>query len=136
MSRGCRETEYRGGFTLIEVLVALAIVVLALGSLLEIFSTSLRGVRRAEAYTEAVLLAESKLAAMGIETPLEEGGQRGRFDDRFRWRTTVRPFTHRPDAIRKEDSLAAYEVDITVLWGTGKEDRSVSLTTVRLVPPR
>lgn len=129
-------TENRGGFTLIEVLVALAIVVVALGSLLEIFATSLVGVRRAEAYTEAVLLAESKLAGMGIETPLEEGQRRGRFDDRFRWRTTVRPFTHRPDASQTAGSFGAYEVDVTVLWGTPVEDRSVSLTTVRLVPPR
>ena len=80
------------GFTLIEILVAFVIVALALGALLQVFATGLRSSSTAENYTMAALLAESKLAAMGIEEPLEESHRSGEFDNGFAWTTIVRPY--------------------------------------------
>ena len=81
-----------GGFTLVEVLVAFAIVAVSLGALLQIFSGGLRSSRTAEAYATAALLAESKLARIGIEEPLEEGDTTGVFDNGFEWQSTVSPY--------------------------------------------
>ena len=119
------------GFTLIEILVAFVIVALALGALLQIFATGLRSTSTAENYTIAALLAESKLAGIGIEEPLEEGDQSGEFDNGFRWATNVRSYdvggpTLAPGAIQ------AFEVSVTVLWGGPMRERSVSLATLRL----
>ena len=122
------------GFTLIEILVAFVIVALALGALLQVFATGLRSSSAAENYTIAALLAESKLAAIGIEEPLEEGGQSGEFDNGFRWETNVRPYddggsTFTPGAIQ------AFEVTVTVKWGGVVRERTVSLATLRLKTP-
>ncbi len=125
------------GFTLIEVLVAFAILALALGVLLQVFSTGLRNARVSEAYTTATLLAESKLAQVGIEDPLVEGQSVGRFDDRFRWLIEVRPYQEsEPDAAPEREGLPvrAYEVVVTVSWDEVHDKRSVSLTTLRLAP--
>ena len=120
------------GFTLIEILVAFVIVALALGALLQIFATGLRSSSAAENYTIAALLAESKLAGIGVEEPLEEGDQSGEFDNGFRWATNVRPYddggpTLAPGAIQ------AFEVSVTVRWGGPMRERSVSLATLRLM---
>jgi general secretion pathway protein I len=85
------------GFSLLEVLVAFAIMALALGALMQVFSTGLRTVTLGDEYTRAVLLAESKLAAMGVEEPLQEGEQSGTFDEHYRWRTVTRAYTE-PEA--------------------------------------
>lgn len=111
------------------------IVALALGALLQVFATGLRGTSVAENYTIAALLAESKLAAIGIEEPLEEGDRSGEFDNGFGWATNVRPYdgggpTLAPGAIQ------AFEVSVTVRWGGPGRERSVSLTTLRLMAPQ
>lgn len=61
------------GFSLLEVLVAFAILSIALGVLLQIFATGMRNVGLSEEYSQAALYAESILAAYGREAPLAEG---------------------------------------------------------------
>ncbi|MEE8123112.1 MAG: prepilin-type N-terminal cleavage/methylation domain-containing protein [Alphaproteobacteria bacterium] len=133
-TRGAPRNGRTRGFTLIEVVVAFAILALALGVLLHVFSTGLDNARVSEAYTMATLLAESKLAAVGIEEPLAEGETAGRFDDRFRWRVAVRPHGESPPD--EDGSVRAYNVIVTVFWDKRDGERSVSLSTLRLAPRR
>lgn len=120
------------GFTLIEVLIAFVILALALGALLPGFSAGLRGLDAADDYATAALLAESRLAAVGREAPLEEGTTSGAFDDRFRWRLDV---TALPEA-DPEGVLPVlpYAVALTVSWGEG-DGRAIVIETLRLGPP-
>ena len=70
------------GFSLIEVLVSFVLLSMALAVILQIFSTNLRGMDRVGKQTRALVLAESKLAAVGREIPLATGqteGQSGGF---------------------------------------------------------
>ncbi len=121
------------GFTLIEVLVAFVILAVALGVLLQVFSTGLRNARVAEAYTTATLYAESMLAAVGIEEPLAAGETAGEFDDRFRWRLDVQPY-QAPDSDDETAAWRAFQVVVTVSWGDEDDPRDVTLTTLRLAP--
>lgn len=127
-----RRFHFRGGFTLIEILIAFTILAVSLTVLLQAFSFGLRGLGVAEASATAVMHAQSKLDELGTSIPLEEGQQEGEFSDGFRWTTVVRP--HRPDA-GFDPSLVPtlpaipYEVDVTVSWDQGK---SITLKTLRL----
>jgi general secretion pathway protein I len=121
------------GFTLIEVLVAFVILAVALGVLLQVFSTGLRNARVAEAYTTATLYAESMLAAVGIEEPLAAGETSGEFDDRFRWRLDVQPYEIF-DGDDEASAERAFQVVVTVSWGDEDDPRDVTLTTLRLAP--
>ncbi len=114
--------------------MAFAVLAVSLGVLFQIFSTGMRASRTAEAYAHATLLAESKLAAVGIEAPLQEGEQAGEFDNGFAWRVDVRSYRLDGQESDGTSSVPAYEVDVTVSWdGTGGR-QSVSLTTLRLGP--
>jgi general secretion pathway protein I len=121
------------GFTLIEVLVALTVLSLSLAIIFAGFSAGLRGRRTAEDYQRATVLAESKLISMGIETTLQEGHAIGRFNERFRWEATVSPYHEegRDEANKLQRPLI---LTVTVLWGDKSDERSVSLTTLRLLP--
>ncbi len=66
--------------------MAFTVLAISLGVLFEIFSTGMRASRSAEEYTRATLLAESKLAAIGITGALEEGETTGDFEDGYAWR--------------------------------------------------
>lgn len=121
------------GFSLLEVLVAFAILSISLGVLLQVFATGLRNAGMADDYTQATLYAESILAAIGRETPLSEGERSGPVNDRFSWRSTVSAFSDgMPDP--EKTRLRAYKVSVEVFWPGLLQPRSVLLETLRLAP--
>ncbi len=115
------------GFSLLEVLVAFVILSLTLGVLFQVFATGLRNSALSEEYTHAALHAESILAGLGRETPLEEGEQQGEINDRYRWRTRISLYQ---DADLELESLSVipYWLRVEVFW----QERSVVLESLRL----
>ena len=75
-----RARPARSGFTLLEVVVAVAILALTLGAVMRVFGASLRGLAAAERHTVATLHAQSKLAEIGIEEALAAGDASGAFE--------------------------------------------------------
>jgi general secretion pathway protein I len=120
------------GFTLIEVLVALVVLSLALAVIFSGVSEALRSRRAALHYQQAMLLAESKLASIGLETPLQEGEFSGDFSDQFHWRALVTPYHEEGREEPDQAPVRALVVTVTVLWGPAGDERSVSLSTLRL----
>jgi len=121
------------GFSLIEVLVSLAVAGIALGAAFVLFGTALRGNAQAERTTMATLIAESKLAEAGMAAPLRPGRTTGRIGDGYAWATEVRPY--RPPGEDADVTLPvrAFEVVVSVSWGDDGRN-PVSLRTLRLRP--
>ncbi len=68
------------GFTLLETLIAFAILAIFMTALLQVFGTGLRSLRTVDAHAIAMLQARSKLAEVGPLLALTEGPQRGVVD--------------------------------------------------------
>ncbi|AEY00185.1 general secretion pathway protein H [Oceanimonas sp. GK1] len=124
-----RSRHNQKGFTLLEVLVAFAVLTVALGVLLTIFSLAIRTTQTALDQQKAVLLAESKLAELDAALTLRPGVERGTFDDRFAWETRIEEFDSRP-LLDNQSMLLPYRLSVTVSWS---ERRHYELTTLRLV---
>jgi general secretion pathway protein I len=122
------------GFTLIEVLVALTILSLSLTIIFSVFSVGLRSRRAAEEYEQATLLAESKLNSIGVDEAIREGEIVGRFNGRFRWKTVVTPYHEQGRNDAKDLQARPVVVTIVVSWGDAGDEKSVTLTTLRLLP--
>lgn len=80
------------GFTLLEVLVACTLLAVSIAALLGLFSRGVNGAELADRYARAAMLAESKLASVGVEEALSEGETSGQFDDDYAWRLSVRAY--------------------------------------------
>jgi general secretion pathway protein I len=117
------------GFTLLEVIVALAILTLALSVLLGVISDGLRRTSRAADDAEAVLLARSLLASVGAEIPLREGQVTGRFANGPQWRLQVERFD---DGAKAQQATEAYKVSAEVFSDDNGQYRSTTLSTLRL----
>ena len=122
----------QSGYTLIEVLVAFMILALALTVLLRIFSGGLRNVSVSSDYATATLIAESRLAAAGIDIPLRPGETSGTEGERFEWTVSVQDYQPWPGYRAASQAVDAYRVTVTVEWPHGDNTRSVGLSTVRL----
>ena len=75
-----RRSSPESGFTLLEVLVAFAVLAVMIVPILQVFGGGLGTTETARAYTTATLLARSKLAEVGVAETL--GGRRN--DRNFR----------------------------------------------------
>ena len=123
----------QSGYTLIEVLVAFMILALALTVLMRIFSGGLRNVSVSSDYAVATLIAESRLAAAGIDVPLAPGEMSGTEGERFEWTVSVQDYQPWPGYRSAMKGVDAYRVTVTVEWPHGDNTRRVGLSTVRLI---
>ena len=117
------------GFTLIEMLVALAILTIALAVLFGAISDSLDRTRRSKDEAVAASLAQSLLARAQAANPLPAGDSGGSYSNGFRWRLHVQPYGGEADA--KAWKISAYTIRATVSWPAGTR----SLSALRLIAP-
>lgn len=116
---------------MIEVLVALTILGLVLGALLQVFSGGLRNVAAAEQYVLAAVIADSKLAAVGREIPLEPGAESSGEEGRYAWTVEITPYETGEDAKPNKDAvLQLYQVAVSVRWSSVRGERVVSVDTL------
>lgn len=70
--------------------MAFTLLAIAMAVLMQIFSRGVNNADLADRYARAAMLAESRLAAVGVEEPLAEGDFSGEFDDDYAWKLNVR----------------------------------------------
>ncbi len=123
------------GFSLLEILIAFSILALALGILLNIFSSGANNAAVAEEYTAAIQIAESLMAQTGVETALQAGQSSGQDGEKYRWLVTVTPFIPGSAKFDTQATTAAlFKVKVSVNWGEAQDnDRQIEITTLKLV---
>jgi general secretion pathway protein I len=131
------------GFTLLEVLLAFALLAAAMGLLIGMLSGGLRQVAEAERETEATLHAQSMLDALGTLETLKPGQREGEFaDGRYRWTLTIEevddpaPVAQGPTApVPLEGGPQVLRVVLDVAWGDGGPRRRLQVVTLKTRQP-
>jgi general secretion pathway protein I len=128
------------GYTLIEVVVAFALLAAALTLLLGTLSGAARQVRGTADAGRAALYAQSLLAGVGVGAPIEAGATRGEFEGgRYRWRLDIQPWNDPSAAAAARIDPGAprlLELRLELDWGTGTRTEQLRLRTLRLIAPR
>lgn len=122
------------GFTLLEVLVTFVLAAMLLAVILSGFGTGLSSLSRMEKMAQAALIAQSRLAELGLVQPFEEGEYSGVTEDSqvsFRWRVLIRPFDWGYSAELRERDLVLYKVEVDVFWPAAVGEHSYQLGTLR-----
>lgn len=122
--------RHQAGYSLLEVIVAFAILALALSTILSLMATGLRNSAVAADYARALTLAEAQLAYYGAlnTTRLEAGERQGR-EEHFHWRSRVTPYG---EAGSEFHNSRLYRIEVKVDWGEEGRPRSLKLATLRL----
>ncbi len=122
------ERRREAGFTLLEVMIALAILGVAFALAMELLATGVRSAKASEDYTQAVLLARQKLAEIAATPNAEGSADGGEFGGGFRWSSEVQP-------LPQEEDLPAllYQVRVRVTWPGRRGEKFMDLYTLRMV---
>ncbi|MHA7816245.1 MAG: type IV pilus modification PilV family protein [Pseudohaliea sp.] len=121
--------EHRGqrGFSLLEMVVAMAILGLALGALYQASTAATRNVRIDERYAYAVELARS-LAADSAIVPAEGVRRQGETGSGFQWEVQAQPLPRPRDSRLAPGMLQDLAVEVS--WVDGGKRRRVRLHSV------
>jgi len=123
------------GFTLIEVVVALAILGVALTVIIELFSGGLRLARTSVEYTRAITYARMKMEEIAVQQKMEEGTQEGEFDSTYRWQVETKKVDVLPieKGIEFKAPTELFQVKVNILWKSGDREKSTRLETYRTI---
>ena len=124
------------GFTLLEVLVAMMILGLSLGAILQQFALASRAGSASYETTRATMYARELIEGLKIQRNMVETTERGSFDGGYEWETAVYFYEYDID----EDQLVfdnmryeTYLLSAVVSWRSGSRTRQVELETLRTV---
>jgi len=126
-----RRARNEAGFTVLEIIAALAILSVSFSVLFNLLSDGLQRTSQTEKMAEATLLAQSLLARVGTELPIRPGLVDGEFEQGYHWRLAIEPFGDPND--RRAWPVGAHVVTAKITWNDGGP-QTVQLTTIRLGP--
>ena len=114
------------GFTLIEVIVAMAIVGVSLVMIMQLFSGGLRASRTSCDYTRAVVHAKNTMEEL-THDPVPGSGN---FDDGFNWMTEIEPYQE-----HEESGYKLLKLKVIISWGDVlRKPKSIQMVSLKTLP--
>ena len=118
------------GFSLLEVIVALAIMGIALITILRLFSEGIRTLGFTDQYLKGITLANNKISELELldfnvdvfsgNFPEEQG---------YQWALTMTPYESLLN--NESDSIYLMQINLKVLWDDAGRERNVELVTLK-----
>ena len=124
-----KSTRSKSGFTLLEVMIALAIIAGALVVILHCHLIGVNLANRVKGISLASLLAQEKMEEIEMELALEEGEEEGDFEEYpgFQWRVVV----SRAELFEEEIEVLK-KATVTVCWFDGRDGQELEVVSYLL----
>ena len=120
------------GFTLIEVLIALAVTVIGLVPLLHLLTSSILMTDSAWNLSQATLIANARIAEVISQNDIKIGTEKGSVECRekeivFDWQSKITQAYI--EELQEANTNGLLKVTVTVMWPEGQGQKEISLTT-------
>jgi len=123
------------GFTLIEVVVAIAILGVGLTVIIELFSGGLRLGRVSQEYIQAMNYASVKMEELTVKENVLEGIEEGEFDDHYSWQTRIKKVALLPVEMETDfkPPVDLFQIKVIIFWKSGIKERSTDIESYKAV---
>lgn len=113
------------GFTLIEVIVAMAILGISLTLVMQLFSGGLKSAKAASDYTRAIVHAKDKMEELSSML----NNDSGEFEDGFKWEAETEDYK-----VLEESEHNLLKLKVKIIWpeSSGKQ-KSIDMVSLRMV---
>jgi prepilin-type N-terminal cleavage/methylation domain-containing protein len=121
---------YKKGFTLLEVLVATAVLSIAITVILQLFSANIRNIAVSDDYVKAVTKAHIKMREILDESDITDKTYSEITNDGYKVDVSI-------SEIAKDRSenlnVKLFEIDLKLSWLKGNKEKFINLKTMKLV---
>lgn len=117
------------GFTLLEILVAIAVLGIAITVVIQLFSANLRAISASADYVSAATRAEAKMREILDDDKISEKSLSEITDDGYRIDVSIN------DVLKERTEnlqVRLLEIVLTVHWTRGTKDRSLTFRTMKV----
>ncbi|MGB5157434.1 type IV pilus modification PilV family protein [Desulfobacterium sp. N47] len=118
------------GFTLLEVLVALAIIAIAVTYIIQLFSVNLGSISASGKFVDAAMQAEEKMRQILDGDLSKEQLYTETTDDGCKM--DIKIFEVLPERTQNL-KVKLMEIDLTVFWNKGNKEKTLTLSTQKMV---
>jgi general secretion pathway protein I len=124
-----RKTQ--AGFSLLETLVAFAVLILVLSVIMQIFGNGSRSSRLTHEYAQATMIAQTKLAELQAGQDESSGTEM----ERYHWQAQQQKANYSDPGMQDDyhQPFISNDVSVTVNWQSLGKQRQVKLDSVQLV---
>jgi general secretion pathway protein I len=124
------------GFTLVEVIVAVAVVGITFGIIFQALAQGMQTIRRTSAYTVALQLTQNKMNELLIDDDImADGVLDGRWNEDYWWRVELETREIDDMLIDKTRlSTRLLYIRLSVFYNFAGQERVVKLFSIKLVP--
>lgn len=129
-----RRANPQGGFTLIEIAIAMSVLGLCVVSALQVFGGSMRLARNASRMTEAVVHGKALMDSVLWAPDLADNVTHGTIGNGFRWQRTIRAAGIEDGADEQQTDLRLAVISVTVEWDEPNGVKAYTIGTLRVAP--
>jgi prepilin-type N-terminal cleavage/methylation domain-containing protein len=116
------------GFTLLEVLAAVAILGMALTVIMQLFSANLQGIAASDDYLAASIAAEAKMREVINKGDFSEQDWSETTNEGYQVDVSIRPaLEERTESL----PVALHEITLSLRFESGLKERTITLRTLR-----
>ncbi len=123
------DLKKRDGFTLLEILVAIAILGIAITIIIQLFSSNLQAIKASGDYVTASTKAEVKMREI-LDGRISEGVYKEVTEDGYTMDIAISEVLNE----RTENlNLRLLQIDLTIRWIEGSKQKSMTLSTLKML---
>ena len=119
------------GITILEVLIATAVLSASLIVFFQSFSIGAQTSNRSQNHILATLIAESVIERIGNDIPLKNGISSGSNDLSFDWQATISS-NEAVKTLKSSSKATLHDVSVNVSWLENGKVRNITLNTAKL----
>ena len=126
-----RNLKPDNGFTLIEVVIAMAIVAVGVVAVLQVFSLGLRLAGASAARTDAIAYSREAFDGFLVHSSMDPRGDGGSFGRTRRWQIEVDPV--RDDSQNAPKNWQVAEITLTLQYPDAERSKTLEMKTLRVM---
>ena len=121
------------GFTLMETLVAMMVLVICMTVIMQLFSGALKAGKLSEDHMQAVYYAKEKTEEILLADQLAEDVIKGSFDETYHFQVVIDHLEPEDDA--PEPVVDLFRITVMVTWFDGSKEKRYEISTLKIAEP-